>query len=108
MIAHVLSAGPTEEDPGTSTYFNAELADVGSIRFGPNRARPIGNQLKDVNGDGGEDLVLMFNAADVGLTCIDQDVRITGEMPTPGNFVPEGTVFIGRAALSPKPCKPSR
>lgn len=105
VIAHVLGLAATESDPD---FFSPELVDVASVRFGPNRARPIGNELKDVNGDGFEDLVLMFNAADVGLSCIDTDVRITGEIPLPGNFVPEGTVFVGRAALSPAPCKPGR
>jgi hypothetical protein len=101
VIARVLGLAATEDDPD---FFSPEFVDVGSVRFGPKRARPVGNELKDANGDGLEDLVLTFNAADVGLSCIDTDVRITGEIPSPGNFVPEGTVFIGRAALSPGPC----
>jgi hypothetical protein len=101
MIANVLARPGTEEDP---SYFSPEFVDVGSVRFGPGRAQPIGDQLKDVNGDGIDDLVLTFMAADVGLTCIDKDVRLTGEIPSTGNFVPEGTVFVGRAALTPKPC----
>jgi hypothetical protein len=105
VVANVLGVSSTEEDPN---FFIPEFIDVGSVRFGPNRARPVGNELKDVNGDGLDDLVLMFNAAEVGLSCIDTDVRLTGEIPSPGNFVPEGTVFIGRAALSPAPCSSSR
>lgn len=101
VIAHVLGRPSTEDN---FEFFIPEFIDVGSVRFGPNRARPIGNELKDVNGDGLDDLVLIFNRADVGLRCIDTDVRITGEIPSPGNFVPEGTVFIGRAMLSPPPC----
>lgn len=105
VTAHVLALANTESDPDS---FSPEFVDVGSIRFGPLRARPIGNELKDVNGDGLKDLVLTFNAAEVGLSCIDTDVRLTGEIPSPGNFVPEGTVFVGRAALSPAPCSTSR
>jgi hypothetical protein len=101
IIAHVLGLAATENDPD---FFLPDVVDVSSVRFGPNRARPLGNELKDVNGDGLDDLVLTFNAVDVGLSCIDTDVRITGEIPDPGNFVPEGTVFVGRAALSPAPC----
>jgi hypothetical protein len=104
VIAHVVSFAATEENPGT--YFFAEPIDVGSVRFGPNRASPVGNELKDVNGDGLDDLVLTFNAASMGLSCIDTDVRLTGEMPSQDGPLPmpEGTVFIGRAALSPAPC----
>ncbi len=101
LIAHVLGDPATENDP---VSFLPEFVDVGSVRFGPNRAHPVGNELKDVNGDGMDDLVLMFNAADVGLSCIDRDVRLTGETPRPGSLTPEGMVFIGRAALSPNPC----
>lgn len=101
LIAQVLGRASTEEDP---TLFLPEFADPSSVRFGPNRARAIGNELKDVNGDGTQDLVLTFNATDVGLSCIDRDVTITGEMPPPGDFLPEGRVFIGRAARSPQPC----
>lgn len=103
LIAHVLTVPSTEDDPGS--FINPEFVDVGSVRFGPNRARPWGNELKDVNGDGFDDLVLVFDAGDVGLSCIDTDVRLTGEIPVPGNLVPEGTVFIGRDVLSPRPCK---
>jgi hypothetical protein len=106
VIARVMAVRPTAEDPFPFESISPEFVDVGSVRFGPKRALAVGNELKDVNGDGLDDLVLMFNAADVGLTCIDKDVRLTGEIPSPGNFVPEGTVFIGRAALSPPPCSP--
>jgi hypothetical protein len=104
VIAHVLSFPSTEENPGT--FFFAEPIDVGSVRFGPNRASPVGNELKDVNGDGLDDLVLTFNAPSAGLSCIDTDVRLTGEMPSQDGPLPmpEGTVFIGRATLSPAPC----
>jgi hypothetical protein len=101
LIAQVLAHPSTEEEP---FIFLPEFADVASVRFGPNRARPIGNELRDVNGDRSNDLVLTFNATDVGLSCIDTYVTITGEIPDPGNFVPEGTVFIGRAARTPQPC----
>jgi hypothetical protein len=103
VIAHVLSFPSTEENP---TFFVAEPIDVGSVRFGPNRASPVGNELKDVNGDGLDDLVLTFDAASVGLSCIDTDVRLTGEMPSQDGPLPmpEGTVFIGRAPLSAAPC----
>jgi hypothetical protein len=103
VIAQVLSDRITEED---LDYFLPDTIDVGSVRFGPNRASPIGNELKDVNGDGLADLVLTFNAASVGLSCIDTDVRLTGEMTSQSGPLPmpEGEVFIGRAALSPAPC----
>lgn len=106
VIARLLTVPSSDENPGN--HFDAAFVDVGSVRFGSNRARPFGNQLKDVNGDGIDDLVLMFNAADVGLSCIDTDVRITGEIPPPGDFIPEGTAFIGRDVLSPRPCESSR
>jgi hypothetical protein len=104
VTATVTSFPSTEENPGT--FFFAEPIDVSSVRFGPNRASPTGNELKDVNGDGLDDLVLTFNAATLGLSCIDTDVRLTGEMPSQDGPLPmpEGTVFIGRASLSPTPC----
>jgi hypothetical protein len=103
ITAHVLSEPSTEFDPDC---FLPDTIDVGSVRFGPNRASPSGNELKDVNGDGLDDLVLTFNAASVGLSCIDTDVRLTGEMTSENGPLPfpEGVVFIGRAALSPAPC----
>ena len=104
VIANVLAIPASDEH---LEFFEPEFVDVGSVRFGPNRARAVGNELKDVNGDGLVDLVLTFNAAEVGLTCIDTDVRLTGEIPPPGDFLPEGRVFIARAVLPPQPC-PSR
>jgi hypothetical protein len=101
LIAQIMSVPSTENEQ--SDFVNPEFVDVATVRFGPYRARPLGNELKDVNGDGFEDLVLTFDSADVGLSCIDTDVRITGEIPLPGNFVPEGTVFVGKASLPP--CK---
>ena len=103
VIAHVLSEPSTESDPD---YFLADTIDVGSVRFGPNRASSLGNELRDVNRDGLPDLVLTFNAASAGLSCIDKDVRLTGEMTAENGPLPfpEGVVFIGTAALSAPPC----
>lgn len=101
LIAQVLARPATEERPDS---FLPEFVDADSVRFGPNRARPVGNELRDVSGDSHEDLVLTFNATDVGLSCIDRDAVLTGEMASPGNYIPEGTVFIARAARSPQPC----
>ena len=43
VIAHVLGFAATENDPD---FFVSEFVDVGSVRFGPNRARPVGQRAQ--------------------------------------------------------------
>lgn len=60
-------------------YLFAELVEVNSIRFGPNRNRPYQARLIDVNGDGYLDLRLWFTTSELGLTCLDNDLWLVGE-----------------------------
>jgi hypothetical protein len=60
-------------------YLFAELVDLKSLRFGPNEVRPYRSRLIDIDGDGYLDLRLWFEAPPLGLTCIDDELWLTGE-----------------------------
>jgi len=60
--------------------FDAEKVDVGTLELGPDRGRARWSTLSDVDGDGDLDLLAFFNAVHLGLSCIDADVRLTGEV----------------------------
>ena len=64
--------------PGPS--FVAGNVDVGTLELGPDHGRARWSTPFDVDSDGDLDLLVLFNAADLGLSCIDTDVRLTGEM----------------------------
>ncbi len=83
--------------------FNATRVRPDTVRFGPNRARPVpGNdsnedddrddrerekrerrpdklgKIEDINGDGLPDLLLHFRIQEIGLTCADKQATLTG------------------------------
>jgi hypothetical protein len=60
----------------TTKGFNATSIDPRSVEFGDGAARAISvnghyGYLKDVDGDGDQDLLLLFRTADVGIQCGD-------------------------------------
>ena len=61
-------------------FFEAGKVDVRTLELGPDRARARWSTLSDVDHDGDLDLLVFFNAAQLGLSCIDTDVRLTGEV----------------------------
>ena len=76
-----------------SQRFFAEDVDVTTVRLGPVYARPRSSRLFDVDHDGYKDLILTFNAADLGLSCVDSDVRLTGEIV--GGMLNGRNLFVG-------------
>ena len=50
------------------------------MELGPDHGRARWSTPFDVDSDGDLDLLVLFNAADLGLSCIDTDVRLTGEV----------------------------
>lgn len=54
--------------------------DPGTVRFGPTEATPLQWQLRDVNKDKADDLVMRFAIADTGLTLNNEDGCINGEL----------------------------
>ena len=50
------------------------------MELGPDHARARWSTHSDIDSDGDLDLLVIFNAADLGLSCIDTDVRLTGEV----------------------------
>ena len=98
MDVPTLSA--TEVDP---YFLFAETINVKTLELGPNRARPVKTRLADFNGDGAADLRLAFQISDLGLSCIDQEVRLTGEIPDPAQGSTR-TLFVGVAPIRVMGC----
>ena len=107
LYVDVLTVLPTATDPFS---FFAAAINVRTLEFGPNRARPLNARLVDVNGDGSLDLRLSFQLSDpfqlsdLGLTCIDREVRLTGEIP---DFVQGNTraLFVAREPIEVMGCR---
>lgn len=59
--------------------FDAATVDPSSVRFGPDGASPSHGKahVKDVNGDGVDDLVLRFRTRDTGIRCGDGSASLT-------------------------------
>jgi hypothetical protein len=85
----------------TTDSIFAESVDVSTLELGPEHAHPGLNILFDVDHDGFKDLVLAFDAADLGLSCVDSDVRLTGEMLNGQTRV----VFVGLDEIRVKGCR---
>lgn len=101
LFVDVPTVLPTAADPFS---FFAAAINVGTLEFGPNRARPLNARLEDMNGDGALDLRLAFQMSDLGLTCIDREVRLTGEMP---DLVQGNTraLFVAREPIEVMGCR---
>jgi hypothetical protein len=88
---------------GAPYFLFAETINAETLQFGPNRARPVKTRLRDVNGDGALDLRLTFQVSDLGLSCIDQEVRLTGEIPDSSQGSTR-SLFVGRAPIHVAGC----
>ncbi len=69
-----------------SAEFDVTQLDVASLAFGPDGAGPIAGtpedpfpKIEDVNGDGFDDLVVLFELAETGIALGDTEVCVTGE-----------------------------
>ncbi len=64
-----------------SASFDARAIDPETVRFGSNQASSNDRKghLRDVNGDGFDDLILRFSVSDSGIQCGDKNVLISGE-----------------------------
>jgi len=101
LLVDVPTTFATEADP---YFLFAETINIKTLKFGPNQARPVKTRLRDVNADGALDLRLTFQVSDLGLSCIDQEVRLTGEIPdsAQGN---RRSLFVGRAPVRVAGCE---
>ncbi len=59
--------------------FDATLADVSTVRFGPAATAPARARFSDVNGDGLLDLLLQFHMETTGIACGARDVALAGK-----------------------------
>ncbi len=69
-----------------SAEFDVTQFDADSLAFGPDGAAPIAGtpedpfpRIEDVNGDGFDDLVVLFEVAETGIALGDTEVCVTGE-----------------------------
>ena len=69
-----------------SAEFDVTQLDVASLAFGPDGAAPIAGtpedpfpRIEDVNEDGFDDLVVLFEVAETGIALGDTEVCVTGE-----------------------------
>jgi len=100
LVVDVPTTLATRGDPYS---FYADTIIVPTLELGPNRSHPLRTQLQDVNGDGAVDLRLTFQISGLGLSCIDQEVRLTGEIPD----LAQGStrsLFVGRAPIRVAEC----
>jgi hypothetical protein len=80
--------------------FDATMVDPGTVRFGPQgtEATPVKSAVEDVDGDGAVDMILHFTAGDVGISCGDTSVSLTGQTT-------EGQPFSGSDTIRTVGCK---
>ena len=89
VAVRILTTTTSNRLPGRS--FDAGKVDVSTLELGPEHGRARRSTPFDVDSDGDLDLLVLFNAADLGLSCIDTDVRLTGEVLEDG----VRKVFVG-------------
>jgi hypothetical protein len=63
----------------TDGSFSADTVNPSTVRFGPAEATPTRSQLKDVDRDGDDDLLVTFGTNDTGIVCGDTSANLTGE-----------------------------
>jgi len=71
---------------GVRDVLNAAALTPGDFRFGPATAKAKASELRDVNGDNQDDLVLRFSSKKAGLTCSTKTAVLTGKTPTGGSY----------------------
>lgn len=81
----------------TDSGFDPLQTKIRSARLGPGKARAVRHRVKDINGDGVPDLLLLFNVPDVEIDCDDTDIFLTGE-----TFAKEH--LIGKDLVRPTGC----
>lgn len=69
-----------------SAVFDALQVDPVSVRLGPGEAIPRRYEVRDYNRDGYQDLGVIFRLQDVGLSCSDTTVTLTGATYTGGSI----------------------
>jgi len=88
----------TSRSMGDRVNFDPGYVDLKSIQLGPNKAKPQPKTiLRDLDGDGDEDLVLRFRVLDLGLSCNDASVEILGTTI-------QGAPFTAKAAIRTSRC----
>lgn len=53
--------------------------DISTVEFGPERAAPIGHNVRDINDDGLGDLLLQFDLRDTGIGCATTEADLAAE-----------------------------
>lgn len=82
---------------GSETFY-VEDVDVATLGFGPSAAPPVGKaRLRDVNGDGWDDLVLRFRPRETGIVAGETEVCLSGETFDGLEFEGCESVRTGRA-----------
>jgi len=81
----------------SSAVFDALQVDPVSVRLGPGEAIPRRYEVADFNRDGYQDLGVIFQLQEVGLSCRDTTVTLTGETHT-------GSSISGTDAVKPWNC----
>ncbi len=88
----------TSRSMGDRVNFNPGYVDLASVELGPNKAKPRPKtMLRDLDGDGDEELVLRFKVLDLGLSCNDASVEIRG-------MTVQGAPFRAEAAIRTSRC----
>ena len=88
----------------TDTFLAFNEVDPLSVEFGPDGATEShgGSHVKDVDGDGDDDLLFHFKTQDTGIKCDDTEATLTGETVGGVAFTGTDTVNIVKC---PKPDK---
>jgi len=78
----------------SSETFDATRVDPSTVRFGPGDASPLSRTfVRDTNRDGRDDLVLRFLMHEVGISCSDRTVTLSGETEDGARFRGEDRVI---------------
>jgi len=72
-----------------TNVLNGGALTASDFRFGPANAEAKASELRDVNGDNRDDLVLRFSSTEAGLGCSTKTAVLRGKTPTGGSY--EGT-----------------
>jgi cysteine-rich repeat protein len=80
----------------TTERFDARLADVSTVRFGPTgtEAAPEDGSLRDVDRDGRADLVLRFKTRNTAIACGDTTAILTGRTVSGERFQGSGSLAL--------------
>ena len=81
----------------TKNDLDALQLDPDVARFGPGNAMTARYQVKDVDHDGDEDLLLYFKIQQTGIACQDTQATLTGELY-------DGTSITGTDSIQTKNC----